>query len=58
MVQEVDRGDTEILLACASHLRRLTQLTAAAEVYEKMGNTEQLIALYVETFQWEKVNKS
>ncbi len=56
VVQRVDNDETEILSACADHLRKLTQVSAAAEVYEKMGNTEQLIALYVETYQWDKVS--
>ncbi|XP_064399631.1 intraflagellar transport protein 122 homolog isoform X2 [Halichondria panicea] len=53
LVHEVGKGETEILSSCAHHLRRLTQFSAAAEVYEKMGDTNSLITLYVETHQWD-----
>ena len=55
LVHEVDKGETEILSSCAHHLRRLTQFSAAAEVYEKMEDTKSLITLYVETHQWDNV---
>ncbi len=56
LVHEVGKGETEILSSCAHHLRRLTQFSAAAEVYEKMGDTNSLITLYVETHQWDNVS--
>lgn len=56
LVHEVDKGETELLSACAQQLRQLTHVGAAAEVYEKMGDIQSLVALYVETQQWENVS--
>ena len=53
---EVDKSDVDILIACAQHLRRLAQVSAAAEVYEKMEDNKSLVALYVDTHQWENVS--
>lgn len=55
---EVDKSEVDILIACAQHLRRLSQVSAAAEVYEKMEDNKSLVALYVDTHQWENVSIS
>ena len=57
LVHEVGKGETEVLSACALHLRRLSQYGVAADVYEKMSDIKSLANLYVETHQWENVSR-
>ena len=55
LVHDLDKSDTQVLSQCAYYLKRLSQFSGAAEVYEKMQDVQALVTLYVETHQWETV---
>ena len=56
LVHDVDKSETEILQTCAQHLKKLSQYSSAAEVFEKLGDYKALVSLYIETQQWNYVS--
>jgi intraflagellar transport protein 122 len=55
IVRKLDKADRELLNKCGDYFRRMQMHNFAGEVYEKMGNIEELIELRMETHQWEEV---
>ena len=45
----------DVLKQCAHFLKALSQPMAAAIVYEKLGDTASIVAVYVETERWDTV---
>ena len=55
IVRKLDKADREALSKCGELFRRMGHPHFAAEVYEKMGNIEELIELRMEAKQWDEV---
>lgn len=55
IVRKLDKADREALSKCGELFRRMGHPHFAAEVYEKMGNIEQLIELRIDAKQWDEV---
>ncbi len=55
LVHDISKTEVEVLNRCAHFFKVLAQPLAAAQVYEKLGDTAGLIALYVECKQWQMV---
>lgn len=53
LVHDISKTEVEVLNRCAHFFKVLAQPLAAAQVYEKLGDTAGLIALYVECKQWQ-----
>lgn len=49
------KTETHLLNRCAYFLKLLSHPLAAAEVYEKIGDTQACSSLYIESKQWEMV---
>ncbi|CAG0915966.1 unnamed protein product [Notodromas monacha] len=50
----LDKADRDGLASCAAYLRKLGQLTYASELYNRIGDQESIVDLYVEAKQWEE----
>lgn len=55
IVRKLDKADREALSKCGELFRKMGMPNFAAEVYEKMGNIEELVELRMEAEQWDEV---
>lgn len=55
LVHELPKSETEVLQRCAHFFKVLSQPLSAATVYEKLGDNTAVVALYVESKQWDMV---
>lgn len=56
LARKCDKGDKNILLKCADHLKRLHQFAYCVEVYNKLGDKKAIIMLHVDTQNWDEVS--
>ncbi|XP_057296410.1 intraflagellar transport protein 122 homolog [Hydractinia symbiolongicarpus] len=52
--RNLNKADKEPLTRCAQYLQQLRQFNYAGEMYLKLGDTKQLVKLYVESLQWDE----
>ncbi|KAF5296550.1 hypothetical protein FQA39_LY12468 [Lamprigera yunnana] len=50
----LDKTERASLILIAEHLKRLNDGSAAAEIYRRLGDSEAVLQLYVDTKQWEE----
>ena len=55
IVRKLDKADKDALSKCAEYFKKMGLHNFAAEVYEKMGNINELIELRMVAQQWEEV---
>lgn len=52
--RKLDKADRQALLLCASYFQKQNHYAHAAEMYRKMGDMKSLVALFVDSQQWEE----
>lgn len=55
--KNVDRGDHQNLSLCAKYFHKLRQYFLAGEIYQKIGDFNNLAQVYVDAYQWEEALK-
>ena len=56
LARKCDKGEKNILLKCADHLKRLHQFAYCVEVYNKLGDKKAVVMLHVDTQNWDEVS--
>jgi len=54
LARKCDKGEKNILLKCADHLKRLHQFAYCVEVYNKLGDKKAVVMLHVDTQNWDE----
>ncbi|KAB0796579.1 hypothetical protein PPYR_10640 [Photinus pyralis] len=52
--RRLDKTDRSSLISIAEHLKRLNDSTSAAEIYRRLGDSEAVLKLHIDTKQWEE----